>query len=106
MKLLLSIFFITIFINVQETKCQNILKGYKILNIARKDLPLGAQWINGVGPDGNGVGKDNIRFTESIDYLSIDDEIKMSIISSITSYLGISGDYAKKINIHCKNLYG
>jgi hypothetical protein len=93
-----------VFLKAETVRSQNILKGYKILNIARRDVPLGAQWIDGVGPDGDGTTSDNIRFTESVDYLNVDNAIKASITLSIIKYLGIRGDYASKIKIQCKNL--
>ena len=101
MKKTLTILLLTFVIQVQG---QGIFDGFKILNIPREDIPLGAEWINGVGPNGLGTSDDNITINRSIKSDEIDMSFKQSIDLSILSYFNLGADYFSTTSIDYTNL--
>ncbi len=83
---------------------QKFLEGFKVLNLPRGYIPIGAEWNNGVGPNGDGVSEDNITAVKSINSLDIDKTTKLNLDLSILSFLNLGIDYLKYSTINYKNL--
>ncbi len=103
MKKTLTILLLTFVIQVQA-QGQGIFDGFKILNIPREDIPLGAEWINGVGANGLGTSEENITINRSIKSYEIDKSFKQSIDLSILSYFNLGADYSSNTSIDYTNL--
>jgi hypothetical protein len=83
---------------------QNLLKGFEVLNIPRENISLGAEWINGVGANGNGVLPSNIIKSKSLNIFNSNKDFKQQIDLGILNFLGLSGDYLKNATITYKGL--
>lgn len=55
-----KILMILLFAFAVQVQGQSIFNGFKILNAPRENIPLGAEWINNVGVNGEGTSEDNI----------------------------------------------
>lgn len=87
--LIFTIFFI--FSTVSYS--QDLFKGFKVLNIPRENIPIGAEWINGVGVNGSGVSEKDLTKSKSLSTFNIDKDFKQQIDLGILNFLGLSGDY-------------
>lgn len=63
--------------------------GFVAINPPRADVPVGALWINGYGPTGDGAAKENLETVRSISSLSIDKNLQLSLNLGILDLLGI-----------------
>lgn len=99
-KLLTVLFLVfTMAVNAQE-----IFEGFQILKIPRETIPLGAEWVNGVGVNGSGVPESNITVNRSINSIEIDKTFKEGLDLSILSYFGLDGSYVANTTINYSNL--
>ena len=83
---------------------QNFLDGFKVFSLPRDYVPIGAEWINQVGVNGEGVPDSNITAVKSINTLSIDKTTKMSLDLAILKLFNLDADYLKTSVINYKNL--
>jgi hypothetical protein len=63
--------------------------GFVAINPPRADVPVGALWINDYGPSGDGAGKDNLETARSINALSIDKNLQLSLSLGLLQLFGI-----------------
>lgn len=101
MKRILTIWFLAFLIQAQG---QGLFEGFQILNIPRETIPLGAEWLNGVGVNGTGLAEDNITINKSINSIELDKTFKQSLDLSILSYFNLGADYLSSTTINYTNL--
>lgn len=83
---------------------QNPLSGFKILKMPRDHAEIGAEWIDGTGPNGKGVNQENISISKSFENYSIDKSTKISLDASIMNYFNINSNLTKSVKIEYHNL--
>jgi hypothetical protein len=59
------------------------------INPPRVDVPVAALWTNGFGPTGDGARKDNLETVRSINGLSIDRNLHLSLNIGLLQLVGI-----------------
>src|SRR4051795_8259319 len=64
-------------------------QGFIGINPPRADVPVGALWINGYGPSGEGAGSDNLGTVKSLSALSIDKNLQLQLSVGLLDLLGI-----------------
>jgi hypothetical protein len=83
---------------------QNIIDGFKVMNLPRQDINLGAEWINGIGPNGNGATLDNITANKSISDYELDKDFKNRLNLALFNFLNLDAGFAQSTTINFKNL--
>src|SRR4051812_48418383 len=63
--------------------------GFVGINPPRADVPVGALWINGFGPTGEGTAADNLETVKSLNVLSIDKNLQLELTFGLLNLLGI-----------------
>jgi hypothetical protein len=63
--------------------------GFVAINPPRADVPVGALWINGYGPTGDGAGNDNLETDKSLSALTIDKNLQLSLSLGLLQLFGI-----------------
>jgi hypothetical protein len=64
-------------------------EGFVAINPPRGDVPVGALWINGFGPTGDGADKDNLATDRSLSALTIDKNLQLSLSAGLLQLFGI-----------------
>ncbi len=59
------------------------------INPPRSDVPVGALWIKGYGPTGEPAGTDNVETVRSLNGLTIDKNLQLSLGVGVLDLLGI-----------------
>lgn len=101
MKITVTIILLTFVIQVQG---QGFFDGFKILKIPRENIPLGVEWLNGVGANGLGTSEDNITINKSIKSYELDKSFKQSLDLSILSYFNLGAELLSNTSIDYTNL--
>lgn len=83
---------------------QGLLDGFQILKIPREKIPIGAEWINGVGVNGAGVSDENITINKSLNSIELDKDFKQGIDLAILSFFNLDATYLTNTTINYKNL--
>lgn len=63
--------------------------GFVAINPPRADVPVGALWINGYGPTGDGAAKDNLETVRSLTGITIDKNLQLSLSLGLLQLFGI-----------------
>lgn len=74
------------------------------MNAPRENIPLGAEWINNVGVNGEGTSEDNIIINKSITSYDLDKTAKQKLDLSILSYFNLGANYQSTTSINYTNL--
>jgi hypothetical protein len=93
-----------LFSSVIYAKGQGVLDGFQILKIPRETIPLGAEWINGVGVNGTGVPETNITTNRSLSSIELEKSLKQDVDLSILNYFNLGASYLPNTTISYKNL--
>ncbi len=64
-------------------------EGFVAINPPRPDVPVGALWIEGFGPTGSGAEKDNLETVRSVNSLTIDKNLQLSLSLGLFDLIGI-----------------
>jgi hypothetical protein len=70
-----------------------IFRDYAALTVPRADIPVGAEWIPGVGPNGDGAS-DNISVAAGMSASTINTTLHRKIAFGLGSLLGLDADSA------------
>tara|TARA_R110002051_G_scaffold294233_3_gene359451 strand:- start:478 stop:1491 length:1014 start_codon:yes stop_codon:yes gene_type:complete len=98
-------FCLLIFLTINGTiVSQNILDGFKVMDLPRQNIKLGAEWIDGVGTNGPGASPENIIVNKSISNYELDNKFKQSLNLAILNFLNLDANYEKSTTIVFKNL--
>ena len=95
---------IILFTFVIQGQGQELFDGFKILKIPRENIPLGAEWLNGLGENGLGTSEDNITISKTIKLYEMDNSFKQSLNLSILSYFNLGADFLSNTAIDYTNL--
>jgi hypothetical protein len=101
MKITFTVVFILLTVYVQG---QGLFDGFKTLKIPRENIPLGAEWINGVGVNGSGTPEDNISINKSVKSFEINKTFKQNLDLSILNYFNLGAEYLSYLTINYTNL--
>lgn len=63
--------------------------GFVSISSPRPDVPIGALWIEGFGPTGEGASTDNLETIRSLNGLTIDRNLQVSLIIGLFDLIGI-----------------
>lgn len=69
---------------------ESVFRGFKALTVPRESVPVGAEWINGVGPNGSGVGQENVSVTRSLSEATFDRVFKQGLDLGILNYFQLT----------------
>jgi len=64
-------------------------EGFVGINPPRVDVPVGALWIDGYGPTGEGAQADNLETVRSLNALTIDKNFQLSLSIGLLDLLGV-----------------
>lgn len=78
--------------------------GYKAMTFPQAEVPIGARWIPGVGPDGVGAGEANITVLRGLSSAVISQQTKVSLVAALGTFLGLSTSAAQAENFSFTNL--
>ena len=67
-------------------------------------MPLGALWIQGYGPTGEGAATDNLVTVKSLNGVTIDRNTQISLFSGILNLLGVDPSYRSRVSIRLGNV--
>ena len=65
------------------------------LNAPRPEVPVGALWIDGYGPNGPGAAPDNLETTRSLTGMVIDNNLQLSLTAGLFDFIGIEPRFRK-----------
>lgn len=68
------------------------LEGFKALSFPRTEIPIGATWIDGVGPDGEGADEKNVVIRSGMSSFSLTESQKLGLTAGISTMLGVSSN--------------
>jgi hypothetical protein len=63
--------------------------GFVGINAPRADVPVGALWINGYGPTGDGATADNLATVRSVNSLTIDKNLQLAVSVGLLNLFGV-----------------
>jgi hypothetical protein len=79
-------------------------KGFQALTVPRADIPIGAIWMEGVGPDGAGQPEENRVRTQSVASLESDRSLSAGVEAAIARYLKLTGSGSERVKISLTSL--
>lgn len=78
--------------------------GFVRLSTPRQEVPIGARWQQGIGPDAPGVSPSSVRVSRSYSALTADSNFRTAVQASIISWLGLSGDLRRSTEIRMEDV--
>jgi hypothetical protein len=79
-------------------------EGFVAINPPRADVPVGALWIDGYGPTGDGASGDNIDTVRSLSSVNIDKNLQLALTAGILNLLGIDPKASDHYTAHFSDL--
>ncbi|QSQ24419.1 hypothetical protein JY651_05530 [Pyxidicoccus parkwayensis] len=79
-------------------------EGFQALTVPRDDIPIGAIWMDGVGPDGPGQPEANRVRTQSVASLDSNQTLSAGVEGAIAQYLKLTGSGSEKVHINLTSL--
>jgi len=67
----------------------DIFESYSALDEPRSDLPVGALWVQGYGPVGDGAGSDNLLLVRSVSGITINRDLQLGLTLGILKLFNI-----------------
>lgn len=74
------------------------------MSLPRSTLPIGAMWLQSTGPNGSATSADNIENSESLSSAVMGKKLKQNVTAALGSYLGLSADRAKTLDVKYTDL--
>jgi hypothetical protein len=81
-----------------------MFQDYAPVRVPQTSLPIGAVWVPGSGPSGAGADSGNLRVVKAASTFSLSGNLKQSIGVSLGTFLGLSADRARNLNVDLSNL--
>lgn len=78
--------------------------GFYALSLPQSDIPIGAKWRPGIGPDGNGAPPSNLLTATAPTALNSTQTRQAGIQLGLAKFLGLSGDAADSTSVELSNL--
>lgn len=79
-------------------------KGFIALDEPRADLPVGALWVEGHGPVGEGASADNLITMRSLTGVTIDRSLQLGLLSGILKLFDISPSLRNRVSVRFNEL--
>ena len=79
-------------------------EGFQALTVPRDDIPIGAIWMDGVGPDGPGQPETNRVRAQSVASLDSNQTLSAGVEGAIARYLKLTGSGSEKVHINLTGL--
>lgn len=79
-------------------------EGFVALGTPRPEVPVGALWIEGFGPTGEAAPADNLLTTRSLNGVTIDKGLQLSLTAGLFDMLGIEPRYRDHFNARFTDL--
>lgn len=70
----------------------------------RAELPLGALWIQGYGPTGEGATPDNLVTVKSLNSVTLDRNAQVQLFAGILDLVGLDPSYRNRVSIRLGNV--
>jgi hypothetical protein len=77
---------------------RSIVGGYKLMDAPTSDLPIGAEWRQGIGPSGSSTGPDNIVVRRSFSTLSLSRSARRGLEIKLAEYIGLEPNTEAKLS--------
>lgn len=78
--------------------------GFAAIRSPRPDVPVGALWVQGYGPTGEGATPDNLETVRSLNGINIDKNLQLSLSTGLFSLLGIDPHVRDHFTAHFTEL--
>ncbi|WP_332752360.1 hypothetical protein [Sphingomonas sp. RB1R13] len=78
--------------------------GFAAIRSPRPDVPVGALWVQGYGPTGEGATADNLETVRSLNGINIDKNLQLSLSTGLFSLLGIDPHVRDHFTAHFTEL--
>lgn len=75
-----------------------------MMRVPRENVRLGAEWIQGVGQNGEGVDAANVTTNRSVDFASLTKSTQASLNLAVLQYLGLDASYLDDVTVAYSNL--
>jgi hypothetical protein len=79
-------------------------QGFVSINPPRADVPVGALWIDGYGPTGEGASADNLETVRSLSNINIDKNLQLALTLGVLNLLGIDPKASDHYTAHFSDL--
>jgi hypothetical protein len=73
--------------------------GFKTLSVPRRDIPIGAQWLPGIGPAGNGTAAEALTVRRGLSTSALTSTQRRQIATSLATYFGLTASVSKEVEI-------
>lgn len=70
-------------------KPSQAFEGFVAINAPRPEVPVGALWIDGYGPTGEAASADNLETVRSLNGMTIDRNLQLSLTAGLLDLIGI-----------------
>jgi hypothetical protein len=79
-------------------KPSEVYEGYVALEMPRTEVPVGALWIQGYGPSGDGAAADNLVTERSLSQVTINSDLQLGLTAGILNLFGLDPSYRNKLS--------
>ncbi len=79
-------------------KPSEVYEGYVALEMPRTELPVGALWVQGYGPSGDGAAADNLMTERSLSHVTINSDLQLGLTAGILNLFGLDPSYRNKLS--------
>lgn len=82
-----------------QNPTKEVFKDFSLLELPRADVRIGAMWMNGIGPIGDGAPEDNVIVQKSYDNLTFDKDrdFKLKLDGILSNWLSLGADRKKDV---------
>jgi hypothetical protein len=87
-----------------QSKQRNPLTNLSVMTLPQAEIPIGAEWIPGIGPNGTATTGDNITITKGLSASTLSSTTKNEIGVSLAAFLGLSGQESRELKADYTNL--
>ncbi len=81
-----------------------IYEDYTALVEPRTELPLGALWVQGYGPAGEGAAAENVATVKSLTGVAINRDTQLNLFSGILNLFGIDPSYKSRLSVRLSDV--
>lgn len=89
--------------NTASAQTEGVFRDYVALTVPRENIPVGAEWIPGVGPNGE-AASDNVNVSFGMSGTSITTNLRRKIAFGLGSLLGLDGNTATERTITLEDI--
>jgi hypothetical protein len=86
------------------SKPAEVFEDFTALNEPRTDVPVGALWIEGYGPHGEGAASDNLVTIRSLSGVTLSGELQVRLTLGLATLMNISPGYGSHLNARFSDL--